>query len=90
MNRDEVFGFYQCLNDLQFFLAGVTGNVEALAFFIYNVGTLAIQFVYDTGYSLFVAGDGRGRNDDAVTAGDVYLLVGRKSHTVKGRHIFTL
>ena len=78
------------MEDLQFFLAGVAGNMQAFALFINNFRTLAIQLVNDPGHRLLIAGNGRGGDNDPVTTHNIDLLVGRESHTVQGRHILTL
>ena len=42
---DEEPRTHQCVDDLQFFLAGVAGNMQAFALFIYNFRAFAVQFV---------------------------------------------
>ena len=90
MNGDEELGLTQSVNDLQLFLAGVAGNVQAFALFVDHLRTLAVQLVDNTGNRLFVAGNGRGGNDDPVAGLDIHLLVGGKRHPVKGGHTLTL
>ena len=88
--RDKKFRLAKCMNDLQFFLAGVTGNMQTLALFIDYLSALAVQFVNDTGHCFLIAGDSRGGNDDPVAGLDIHLLVGGKCHAVQRRHIFAL
>jgi len=87
---DKEPGLYQGVNDLQLLLAGMAGNVEALALFIDHVCALAVQLVDDPGNGFFVAGNGRCGDDDPIAGGDVHLLVGGECHAVQCGHILTL
>ena len=69
VNGDEELGLAKGVDDLQFLLAGVTGDMQPLALFVNHLGTLAVKLINNTGYGFFVAGDGGGRNDDPVAGG---------------------
>ena len=86
----EELGLHQSMDDLQFFLASVAGNMEAFALFVHHIGTLAVQLVDDAGHGLLVTGNGGRGNDDPVTSYNVHLLVGIESHAVQGGHVLTL
>ena len=90
VDGQEELGLYKTVNDLQLFLAGVAGHMQALAFFVDHVRALAVQLVDDFGNRLFVAWDGGGGNDDPVSGGDVHLLMGAEGHAVQRRHVLAL
>ena len=87
---NEELGLAQSVDDLQFLLAGVTGDVQSLTFLIHYFRTLAVQLVDDLGYRFLVAGNCGSGNDDPVAGYNVDLLVGGKGHPVQGRHILAL
>ena len=64
--------------------------MQSLALFVDHFRALAEQLVNDFRDILFVAGDGRGGNDNPVSGHDIHLLMGGKSHPIQGGHIFSL
>ena len=56
-------GLEQSVDDLQFLLAGVAGDVQALKLVIDDLCTLAVELVDDLADGFFVSGDG-GRGDN--------------------------
>ena len=72
----------QRMHDLELFLAGVAGDMQALELIVDNVCSLAVELVDDLADGLFVAGDSRSGDDHAVARLNFHLSVPGKSHTV--------
>ena len=66
---------HQAVDEFQLLLAGVAGDVQPLELVIDDVRALTVQLVDDLANGLFVAGDGRGRDDDAVARLNLHLPV---------------
>ena len=75
VDGNEELGLGKSIHHLLLFLTGVAGDVEGGAPLIDHFGPLGKEFVNDTANGEFIAGDGAGREDDAVTGSDVHLLM---------------
>ena len=84
VHGNEELRLGQRVDDLQLLAAGVAGDVQPLETVIDHVRTLAVQLVDDARDGLFVAGDGRGRDDDMVARLDFHLPVTGEGHAVQG------
>ena len=90
VERNEEARMQQRVHNLELFLAGVAGDMQALELIVDNVGSLAVELVDDLADGLFVAGDSRGGDDHTVARLNFHLSVPGEGHAVQSRHIFAL
>ena len=90
VHRDEVVRLCQCKHHLQFFLTGVTGNVQRRVAVINDLCPLLEQLVYDAADRDLIAWDGRGGDNNAVARVDRDLLVLGKCHAMQCGHRLAL
>ena len=83
VERNEEARMQQRMHDLEFFLAGMAGDMQALELIVDNVCSLAVELVDDLADGLFVAGDSRGRDDHAVARLNFHLSVPGEGHAVQ-------
>ena len=87
---NEEFRTHQIVHKLNFFLAGVTGNVYAVALFVNNLRTQLIQMVDSTGNQLFIARNRRSGNNYRIARHNVHLFMVAHSHAGQGAHRLAL
>ena len=90
MHRHEETRTHQIVHHLDFLLAGVAGNVDAVALFIDNVRTQLVQMVDSTGNKLFVARNRCSRNNYCITGHNINLFMVIHSHTSERAHRLAL
>ena len=78
MNRDCIFRFYQRIDQLDFFLAGMSGYVCILE---NNLGTFHGKFVDNLGYGFLITRDRVGAEDDRIVRFDHDFLMNVGCHT---------
>ena len=87
---DEEPGPGEGVDDFQFLLAGVAGDMEHVRPVVDDLHALAEQLVDDPAHRHLVAGDGGGGDDHLVPGADFHLLVGGEGHAVQGAHLLAL
>ena len=87
VNRDGVFGFYQRVDQLDLFLAGMSGHMGILE---NDVGALAAQLVDDLRDCLFISRNGIGAENNGIVRLDGDFFVDICCHTGQGCHGFSL
>ncbi len=90
VDGDEEFGLCERHHGFLLLLAGVAGNVNVRRAVIDDLRALPEQLIDDLGDSALVAGDGRGRDDHAVSRRDLHLPMLGKGHAVQRGHILAL
>ena len=86
VHGDEVPGLHQRMDQLQFLLPRVAGDVHLRQRLIDHVRADADQLVDDAGHRLFVAGDGVGGEDHHVAFTDLQLAVLGEGHAAEAAH----
>ena len=87
MDRDRIFRFHKGIDQLDFFLACMSGHMDILE---NNLGALHGQLIDNLGNCFFISGDRIGTEDDGIVRFDGDLLVDIGCHTGKCRHGLTL
>ena len=87
VHRNKELRFCQCMNQLQFFLAGMTRNVNI---FINHFCTGTHQFIDYTGNMLFIARNRVCRDDDEIIRCDNHFFMAVHCHTSQSGHRFAL
>ena len=80
----------QRVDDLDLLLTGMAGDMQIGELVIDDVRTLAVKLVDNAADGLFVAGDGGGGDDDAVSRLNFDLPVAGEGHAVQRGHILAL
>ena len=86
MHRDEELRTHQIMHQLNFLLAGMAGNMDPIALFVNDIRSQLVKMVNGTGNQLFVAGNGRSRDNDGIAGHNVHLFVVVHRHTSQRAH----
>ena len=81
MHRDRIFRMHQRIDQLDLLLAGMAGNMNAVAFFVNNVGAEFIKVINCARYEFFVAGNRRCRNNNGIARKNFNLFMVIIGHT---------
>ena len=68
------------MHQLNLLLAGMAGNMHAIALFVNNIRTQLVQMVDGARNQLFVAGNRRSRDNHRITGHNIHLFVVVHSH----------
>jgi len=90
VDGNEVPGFGQLKEELQFFLGGMAGDVDVGHFLVDHFGPQAIEVVDDGADGPLVAGNELGGKDDQIAFFDADLFVGVQGDAGQGAHGFPL
>src|SRR5690625_725134 len=88
--RQEELRPGQVQDQLQLFLAGVTGGVHLVGRRVVDVHPLLVKLVDDPAHRLLVTWDGVAAQDHRVTGHQLDLAVGAAAHAGESRHRLTL
>ena len=87
MNRDCIFRFYQRIDQLDFFLAGMSGNMDILED---NLCSLHGKLIDNLGHRFLISRNRIGTENNSIVRFNHYFLMDVCSHTGKSCHRFTL